>query len=266
MKNNVSSFDVQTHDADAPWKTYLVVLQGNVEDRKPKATPKGKTKKAGAGEKTSTSTKSAGGAATGAEGDTAAVDAAAGKTTTDSIMVPVEPVTLPSEWTSHGTIALVSHSGITVIHTEVPPGTHIQPIMTTDGTSTNLISLDGSAIPFSIPVSMAHPIPLSSPSSTTSLSIPSVLSIPVSDATLASVSEIPAVSTSSVLEAAVSQTILSPVSETKINQLEPDIQTVIVGDVVCGSEQTAAIDGQETEKTAENSLDEIKKTPDQDAM
>ncbi|XP_034999926.2 GDNF-inducible zinc finger protein 1 [Hippoglossus stenolepis] len=266
-----------THDADAPWKTYLVVLEGNVEDKKPKSTPKGKTKKAGAGEKTSPSRKSGGGAATGdtvstgAEGDavaaadaTCAVDAAAGKTTTDSIVVPAEPITLPPDWTSHGTIALVSHGGITVIHTEVPPGTHIQPIMTTDGTSTNLISLDGSAIPFAIPVSMAHPIPLSS--STTSLSVPSVLSLPVSDATLASVSEIPAVSTSSVLEAAVSQTILSPVSETKINQSEPDIQTVIVSDMVCGSEQTAAVDGQEKEKTAENSLDEIKKTPDQDAV
>ncbi|XP_060948048.1 GDNF-inducible zinc finger protein 1 [Limanda limanda] len=256
-----------THDADTPWKTYLVVLEGNVEDKKPKSTLKGKTKKAGTWEKTSPSSISGDGAATGdavstgAEG--AAADDAAGKTTTDSIVVPAEPVTLSSDWTSHGTIALVSHGGITLIHTEVPSGTQIQPIMTTDGTGTNLISLDGSAIPFSIPVSMAHPIPLASSTSTTSLSVPAVLSLPVCDATLAPVSEIP---TSSVLEAAVSQTILSPVSETKINQSQPDIQTVVLADMVCGSEQMAAVDGQEKEKTAENSLDEIKKAADQDAV
>nr|XP_019947175.1 PREDICTED: LOW QUALITY PROTEIN: GDNF-inducible zinc finger protein 1-like [Paralichthys olivaceus] len=267
-----------THDSEAPWKTYLVVLEGNVEDKKPKSSPKGKTKKAGAGEKKSPSRKSGGGAvtgdavSTGAEGVTVAaadapcgVDAAvdaAGKTNTESIVVPAEPVTLPSEWTSHGTIALVSHGGITVIHTEVPPGTHIQPIMTTDGTSTNVISLDGSSIPFSIPVSMAHPIPLSSEASSTSLSVPSVLSIPVSEATLASVSEIPAVSTSSVLEAAVSQTILAQVSESKITRPEPDIQTVIVSDK---AKQTSAVQSDGQEKTQET-LDEIKKTPDQDAV
>ncbi|XP_053301029.1 GDNF-inducible zinc finger protein 1 [Pleuronectes platessa] len=258
-----------THDADAPWKTYLVVLQGNMEDKKPKSTPKGKTKKAGAAAGDAVST--------GAEGDTvtpadatcavyADDAAAASKTTTDSILARAEPVTLPPDWTSHGTIALVSQGGITVIHTEVPPGTHIQPIMTTDGTGTNLISLDGSTIPFSIPVSMAHPIPLVSSISTSSLSLPSVLSFPVSDATLAPVNEIPAVPTSSVLEAAVSQTLLSPVLETKINQSQPDIQTVVVADMVCGNEQTAAVDAQEKKKAAENSLDEIKNTPDQDAV
>uniref|UniRef100_A0A8D2ZVD0 GDNF-inducible zinc finger protein 1 n=3 Tax=Scophthalmus maximus TaxID=52904 RepID=A0A8D2ZVD0_SCOMX len=255
------------HDTDAPWKTYLVVLEGNVEDKKPKTPTKGKTDKAGAGEKKNSARKSGGGAAAGSSGAAAAApDAdgsagAVGKTNTDSIVVPAGPVTLPSEWTSHGTIALVSHGalgGITVIHTEMPPGTQIQPIMTTDGTGANVISLDGSAIPvpFSIPVSMAHPVTLSSP---TSLSVPSVLSVPVS------VSEIQSVSTSSVLEAAASQTILAPVPEdpeipSEMDVLEPNIQTVVVDDKVCEKEQTAAVhgDGQQ------NSLGGLQKASEQD--
>lgn len=231
-ENNTSSFNIQIHDQDAPWKTYLVVLEGNVEDKKPKTPTKGKTEKAEAGKKKSTARKSDGGdaaAGTGTAGDP-------GKTHTDSIVVSAEPVTLPSEWTSHGAIALVSHSalgGITVIHTEVPPGTQIQPIVTTDSTGTSVISLDGSAIPvpFSIPVSMAHTIPLSSESIT--VSVPAI-SVPVSDGTLPLVSETPTVSTSSVLEAAASQTILAPVSETKpISETdisEPNIQTVVVSE------------------------------------
>ncbi|XP_070844198.1 GDNF-inducible zinc finger protein 1 isoform X2 [Chaetodon trifascialis] len=249
------------HDSDAPWKTYLVVLEGNVEDKKPKSTPKGKTEKAGAGDKKSAARKGGGGAAA------AGTDAAAspGKTHTDSIVVPAEPVTLPTEWATHGAIALVSHGalgGITVIHTEVPPGTQIQPIVTTDGTGASVISLDGSAIPvpFSIPMSMANPVPLSSDASTISLSVPT-LSVPVSDGTLASV-----VSTSSVLEAAASQTILAPVSETKATSetdlLQPDIQTVIVGDEVSSKEQTAA--GQQ--RTADNPLAEPKGALAQDAV
>ncbi|XP_040921151.1 GDNF-inducible zinc finger protein 1 [Toxotes jaculatrix] len=257
------------HDSDAPWKTYLVVLEGNVEDKKPKTPTKGKTEKAGAGEKKSSARKSGGAAAA----STAA--GAAGKTNTDSVVVPTEPVTLPSEWGSHGTIALVSHSGlggITVIHTEVPPGTQIQPIMTADGTGASVISLDGSAIPvpFSIPVSMAHPIPLSSEASSTSLSVPSVLSVPVPDGTLASVSEIPTVSTSSVLEAAASQTILAPVSETKTTSemdiLHPDIQTVIITDKVCGKEQTAGVQSNGQQRTVDNSSDEPKGASDQEAV
>lgn len=259
----MSSFHLQIHDSDAPWKTYLVVLEGNVEDKKPKSPSKGKTDKAGAGEKKSSARKSG-----------AAASTAAGKTNTESIVVPAEPVTLPSEWTGHGAIALVSHgalSGITVIHTEVPPGTQIQPIMTTDGTGASVISLDGSAIPvpFSIPVSMAHPIPLSSEASSTCLSVPSVLSVPVSDGTLTSVSEIPAVSASSVLEAAASQTILAPVSEAKATSemdiLPPNIQTVIVSDKVCGKEQTAAVQSDGQQRTADNSLDEPKGS-DQEAV
>nr|XP_046229749.1 GDNF-inducible zinc finger protein 1 [Scatophagus argus]XP_046229751.1 GDNF-inducible zinc finger protein 1 [Scatophagus argus] len=254
------------HDSDAPWKTYLVVLEGNVEDKKPKAPPKGKTEKAGAGEKKSATRRSGGsgtgGASTGAAGSP-------DKTHTDSIVVPAEQVTLPSEWTTHGTIALVSHgavSGITVIHTEVPHGTQIQPIVTTDGTGASVISLDGSAIPvpFSIPVSMAHPVPLSSEASTISLSVPT-LSVPVSDGTLESVSEISTVSTSSVLEAAASQTILAPVSDTKATSediSQPDIQTVVVTDEVRRKEKTAA--GQQ--RTANDPLAEPKGVPAQDAV
>ncbi|XP_056261617.1 GDNF-inducible zinc finger protein 1 [Seriola aureovittata] len=248
------------HDSDAPWKNYLVVLEGNVEDKKPRSPTKGKTEKAGAGEKKSSARKSGGTAG------------AAGKTNNDSTVVSAEPVTLPSEWTSHGTIALVSHGalgGITVIHTEVPPGTQIQPIMTTDSTGASVISLDGSTIPvpFSIPVSMAHPTPLSSESSSTVLSVPSVLTVPVSEGTLASVSEIQTVSTSSVLEAAVSQTILAPVSDTKTTSemdiLHPNIQTVIVTDKACGKEQAAAVQSDGQQRTADNSLGEPK---DQEAL
>lgn len=258
------------HDSDAPWKTYLVVLEGNVEDKKPKTPTKGKTEKAGAGEKNSTARKSGrSGASVNADTDTGAVGSP-GKIDTASIVVPAEPVTLPSDWTTHGAIALVSHStigGITVIHTEVPPGTQIQPIVTTDSTGASVISLDGSAIPvpFSLPMSMAHPVPLSSEASTMSLSVPT-LSVPVSDGTLASVSEIPTVSTSSVLEAAASQTILAPISETKATSetdiLQPDIQTVVVSDEVHQKEQTAS----EQQRTAENPLAVHKETLAQDAV
>ncbi|XP_053192830.1 GDNF-inducible zinc finger protein 1 [Scomber japonicus] len=251
------------HDSDAPWKTYLVVLEGNVEDKKPKSPIKGKTEKAGAGEKKSTPRKSGAGAA----GD-------ACKTPTESLVVPAEPVTLPSDWTSHGAIALVSHSslgGITVIHTEMPPGTQIQPILTTDSTGTSVISLDGSAIPvpFSIPVSMAQPIPMSSEASSTSLSVPT-LSVPVSDGTLASVSVTPIVSTSSALEACASQTILAPVSEMKATSetdiFQSSIQTVIVGEEMCGKEQTDAFQSDGQQRTADDPIAEPKEASAQDTL
>lgn len=257
------------HDSDAPWKTYLVVLEGNVEDKKPKTPTKGKTEKAGAGEKKSTSRKSGAGA-----GSAVCTAGDAVKTHTESIMVPAEPVTLPPDWTSHGAIALVSHGtlgGITVIHTEMPPGTQIQPIVTTDSTGASVISLDGSAIPvpFSIPVSMAQPIPLSSEASSTSLSVPT-LSVPVSDGALASVSVTPIVSTSSVLEAGASQTILAPVSEMKgtseADILQPNIQTVIVSDKMCEKEQTAAVQSDGQQRTADEPLAEPKEASAQDNL
>lgn len=193
-----------------------------MEEKKPRFPIKAKTEKAESEEKKITSRKS-----TGAADD-------AGKIHTDSTVVPTEPVTIPSEWTSHGAIALVSHgtiSGITVIHTEVSPGTQIQPIVTTDSTGASVIS--AVPFPFSLPVSMAHTVPLSSEVASTSLSVPT-LSVPVSDGFLTSVTEIPTVSTSSVLEAAASQTILAPVSDSKASSeteaLPPDIQTVVVGE------------------------------------
>lgn len=225
--------------------------------------------KAGAKEKKSTARKS-GGAAPAAETGTAGGPV---KTSADSFMVPSEPVTLPSEWTSHGAIALVSHGalgGITVIHTDMPPGTQLQPIVTTDSTGASVISLDGSAIPvpFSIPVSMAHTIPLCSEASSTSLSIPT-LSVPVSG-TLASVSEIPTVSTSSVLEAAASQTILAPVSEARdtseVDISQPDIQTVVVGDDICGGEQNAAVISDGEQRTADNPSGEPEGASAEDAV
>ncbi|XP_029318754.1 GDNF-inducible zinc finger protein 1 [Cottoperca gobio] len=242
------------HDSDAPWKTYLVVLEGNVEDKKPKSPSKGKTEKAAAREKKSTTRKSGAAAAAAAGSGTAG---APGKTYTDSCLMPSEPVTLPSEWTSHGAIALVSHGtlgGITVIHTEIPHGTQIHPIVTTDSTGASVISLDGSAIPFSIPVSLTHSLSMCSEAST-SLSTPT-LSAPVSVNVLPS--EIPTVSTSSVLEVAVSQTILAPVLDTKdtckVDISQPDILTVIIGDEVCEKEKTAAVTSDGEQRTADNSL------------
>ncbi|XP_041831901.1 GDNF-inducible zinc finger protein 1 [Melanotaenia boesemani] len=261
------------HDSEAPWKNYLVVLEGNVEEKKPRSPTKEKIAKAGPGEKKSKSPSKIPNTVVTAPSISSAAAGSlidASKTQAESIVVSTEPVTLPSNWTSHGAIALVSHSGlggITVIHTEVPPGTQIQPIVTTNGTGTNVISLDSSAIPvpFSIPVSVTHPVSLSS-EAPTSLSIPT-LSVPVSGVLLAaSVSDIPTVSTSSVLEAAVSQTILAQTSENKAisetDILPPDVQTVRVGDEACENEQTVVQnDGQPS--AADDSTDEPTKASDQ---
>lgn len=237
------------HDSNAPWKTYLVVLEGNVENKKAKLPTKVKVEKAAGGRDKSTAARKSHGAATATVPEDAteaaaitgdgmeAVDSSE-KIHTDSILVPAGPVPLPPEWTTHGAITLVSHgtSGeITVIHTDMTPGTQMQPIVTTEGTETRVISLDASAIPvpFSIPMSLAQPIPMSSETSTISLSVPT-LSIPVSDATSVSISETPAISTSSVLQAAASHTILAPVSESDVTSevdiLESSIQLVRVGD------------------------------------
>lgn len=230
------------HDADAPWKNYLVVLEGNVEEKKPKTPTKEKAETSGLGEKKPIPRKIS---VTSSLSASSISTCSSAKTSSDSIVVQAEPVTLPSDWTTHGAIALVSHGalgGITVIHTEVPPGTQIQPIVTTDSTGASVISLDGSAIPvpFSIPVSMAHTLPLCSEASSTSLSVPSLV-VPISDRT---VSGIPSASTSSVLEAAASQTILAPDSETKSSTseaeiLHPDIETVVISDKTIENAQKA---------------------------
>ncbi|XP_068432780.1 GDNF-inducible zinc finger protein 1 isoform X2 [Clinocottus analis] len=236
------------HDSDAPWKTYLVVLEGNVEDKKPKTPTKGKADKAGGTEK-----KSAAGKGAAAAAATITTTATADKTHTDALAAPSEPVALPPEWPPQGTIALVSHGalgGIAVFHGEMPPGTQIQPVVTTDATGASVISLDGSAVsvPFSIPVSIAHAIPLLSDAAAASSSI----SLPVPD--------IQTVSTSSVLEAAASQTILAPgnTGATEADILQPDIQTVIVGDEVCGTERMASGD--------ERMRDDLKGAAGQDAV
>lgn len=210
------------HDSDAPWKTYLVVLEGNVESKKAKLPTKVKVEKAAGGREKSTAARKSHGAAAATIPEDAtevivtgdgmeAVDSS-DKIHADSILVPAGPVPLPPEWTTHGAIALVSHgtSGeITVIHTDMTPGTQIQPILTTEDTETRIIP-----VPFSIPLSLAQPIPMSE-TATISLAVPT-LSIPVSDAASVSISETPTISTSSVLEAAASHTILATVSESDV--------------------------------------------------
>lgn len=138
-----------THDKDTPWKNYLVVLEGNVEERvkKSKASSVRKDKEA-----------------LTADEHQAAEDQAAIKTQ-ETVCMPEEPVTISGAWADPGTIAVVSHgtlANLTVIQTEMPPGTQLQPIVTGDGAS--VISLESStvgipvALPFSIPISVAHSI------------------------------------------------------------------------------------------------------------
>ncbi|KAI4871639.1 hypothetical protein NFI96_010509 [Prochilodus magdalenae] len=138
-----------THDKDTPWKNYLVVLEGNVEGRvkKPKGTSSKKDK-----------------AAANAEASQA-VEKQSEPKPQEIMTVSEEPVTISGDWTSTGTIALVSHGALgslTVIQTEVPAGAQLQPIVTADGAS--VISLDSSTVgipvtvPFSIPISVAHSI------------------------------------------------------------------------------------------------------------
>ncbi|CAL8313353.1 unnamed protein product [Lota lota] len=199
-----------THDTDAPWKNYLVVLQGNVESKKPRHSSKGEN--SGAGENQAKAEADGGGS------EAAGSDGAQTQAPAEAMMVPGQPVTLPADWATHGTIALVSHSsmeGITVIHTEMPPGTQLQPIVTTDATGTRVISLDGTTIA----VSMAHAItPMSTvvtaaaAAATTTDSLDAPISEPAMTVTEVSESRV-ALRTSCVLEAAVSQTILAPGSE-----------------------------------------------------
>ncbi|XP_017539155.1 GDNF-inducible zinc finger protein 1 [Pygocentrus nattereri] len=164
-----------THDKDTPWKNYLVVLEGNVEGRvkKPKGTSLKKDKAAANAEEHQT------------------VEKQGEPKSQEIITVSEEPVTIAGDWTGPGTIALVSHGtlgSLTVIQTEVPAGTQLQPIVTADGAS--VISLDSSAVgipvtvPFSIPISVAHSISESTPlSGSVRLSDP----VTVSDAMLAPV-------------------------------------------------------------------------------
>ncbi|XP_054617345.1 GDNF-inducible zinc finger protein 1 [Dunckerocampus dactyliophorus] len=117
-----------THDSSAPWKNYLVVLEGNVEKRA-KVASKAPTQ----GKKT----------------PVRKGDSRVHKTNAEAVVV-AEPVALPSEWAGHEAIALVSHAhlgGITVIHTEVPLGTQLQSVVTPDNTEAGVVASDGSAVP-----------------------------------------------------------------------------------------------------------------------
>ncbi|MCI4389457.1 hypothetical protein PGIGA_G00098280 [Pangasianodon gigas] len=184
-----------THDKDTPWKNYLVVLEGNVEERvkKPKGSSVRKDK-----------------SAVNADEHQAVEDQTDTKTQ-ETVSVPEEPVTISGDWADPGTITVVSHGALgnlTVIQTEVPPGTQLQPIVTADGAS--VLSLESSAVgipvtlPFSIPISVAHSISGSaSLTGTVTLSEPAT----VSDAILA-----PATSAAPV--ATVTEGILSPVEVT----------------------------------------------------
>lgn len=125
------------------------MLEGNVEERVKK--PKGSSVKK---EKASVN----------ADGHQAAEDQNNTKTQ-EPVSVTGEPVTISGDWADPGTITVVSHGtlgNLTVIQTEVPPGTQLQPIVTADGA--RVISLDSStvgipvALPFSIPISVAHSI------------------------------------------------------------------------------------------------------------
>ncbi len=133
---------MQTHDKQTPWKNFLVVLEGNVENRAKK--PKGSSQKK---DKAST-------ASSKAQAPESNV-----QKTQEVLAGSAEPVTISGDWAGPGTIALVSHTalgGLTVIQTEIPAGTQLQPLVTTDG----VISLDASAVgmpvtvPFSIPISV----------------------------------------------------------------------------------------------------------------
>lgn len=160
---------MQTHDKQTPWKNFLVVLKGNVEDRvkKTKGSSQKKEKPPTVPEPQSDPAK-----------------------TQEVITVSGEPVTISGDWAGSGAIALVSHSalgGLTVIQTEVPAGTQLQPIVTADGT---VISLDTSAVsipvtvPFNIPISLAHSITVSPSISVAGQGSDAILAPVVSTATV----------------------------------------------------------------------------------
>ncbi|CAL8315850.1 unnamed protein product [Merluccius merluccius] len=221
-----------THDTDAPWKNYLVVLQGNVEGKKPRHSAKGEN--SGTGENQNQN-KAGGAEAAGPEGAKAQTQTQP-QAQAEALMVPGQPVTLPADWATHGTIALVSHDslgGITVIHTEMPPG----------ATGTNVISLDGStiAVPFALPVSMAQALaPMSAGGTITTTTTDTSHSAPAMAATEVSESHAATSATACVLEAAVSQTILAPAlegaSEAAAAAAGPPADSGVQGMVSCGEQ------------------------------
>nr|XP_015803649.2 GDNF-inducible zinc finger protein 1 [Nothobranchius furzeri] len=246
----------QIHNSDAPWKTHLVVLEGNVEEKKSPSKEKADP------EKKRTTTKGSDNApdvsVSAPATSSAVVDA--DTTQTETTVVSSEPITLPSGWASQGTIALVSHGGITLFHSDDPAG--IQPIVAANGTGARIISLGSTIpVPFSIPVPASQPVTVSSEGPSTSLSS---LSIPVSDGMLASVTDISTVSTSSVIEAAASQTILaSPVENTTITQTSASDYNVVIIDDRIIQKQTSVVQSEEQNETAGDSSVEPKSSADQ---
>ncbi|XP_007229765.3 GDNF-inducible zinc finger protein 1 [Astyanax mexicanus] len=163
-----------THDKDTPWKNYLVVLEGNVEDRI--KTQKGSSDKNKAEEIN--------------EEEHNQEEKQSEDQTQEIVTVSEEPVTISGDWAGPGTIALVSHGALgslAVIQTEVPAGTQLQPIVAADGAS--VISLDSSTVgipvtvPFSIPISVAHSI---SESTALTVAVPQSDQATVSEAVLVS--------------------------------------------------------------------------------
>uniref|UniRef100_A0A1A8SDF5 C2H2-type domain-containing protein n=1 Tax=Nothobranchius rachovii TaxID=451742 RepID=A0A1A8SDF5_9TELE len=246
----------QIHNSDAPWKTHLVVLEGNVEEKKSPSKEKADP------EKKRTTTKGSDNvpdvSVLAPATSSAAVDA--GTTQTETTVVSSESITLPSGWASQGTIALVSHGGITLFHSDDPAG--IQPMVAANGTGARIISLGSTIpVPFSIPVPASQPVTVSSEGPSTSLSS---LSIPVSDGMLASVTDISTVSTSSVIEAAASQTILaSPVENTTITQTSASDYNVVIIDDRIIQKQTSVVQSEEQNETAGDSSVEPKSSADQ---
>ncbi|XP_073672809.1 GDNF-inducible zinc finger protein 1 [Garra rufa] len=215
-----------THDKQTPWKNYLVVLEGNVEDRAKK--PKGSSQKKDK--------------ASAAVSEVQAPESDAQKTQ-EVVAVSGEPVTISGDWAGPGTIALVSHTalgGLTVIQTEVPAGTQLQPLVTTDGTS--VISLDASAVgmpvtvPFSIPISVAHSIGVSSISG----SVPITVTSHVSDAILA-----PA-TTAATSEATENGLVSAAVDECV------SVQSVVVGETDCADTQQEVSENIQTAEASNN--------------
>ncbi|XP_072296230.1 uncharacterized protein gzf1 [Eucyclogobius newberryi] len=221
-----------THSSDAPWTSYLVVLEGNIEDKKNPEELKKKSPKT-VDKKNKLSTK---------EGDEA-------KPARKSETTETSTVTVPPNWASHGAIALVSHAalgGITVIHTEIPAGTKLQPVVNTDSTGASVLSLDNSSItvPFSIAASVAQ-----------SMSTATIPAVTISDGALAIVSESPTISTQSVLEVAASQTILASGSDSKSN----DENIVVLNDESeVENVETEVVTNLETEVVTTTEIEEAK--------
>ncbi|KAG7259507.1 hypothetical protein CRUP_031783 [Coryphaenoides rupestris] len=203
-----------THATDGPWKNYLVVLERNMEGTKIKPSAKDEEEQGhpGAeGNQEQIQAKAHG------EEEAAMLEGAEAQTETppseaSSLLVPGQAVTLPADWATHGTIALVSHSslgGITVIHAA---GTQLQPIVTTDASGTSIISLDGTtiAVPFTLAHGVTHGISTTTTATSTADRVSEVLTDALTEVSVSHVVAAASQPSACVLEAAVSQTILAP--------------------------------------------------------